>query len=78
MEIYKRLTSFDRMVTLHGSPESKTLEYLMRLFDEAKKDFPGLTIAEVSLQIPTGEWGGRLGISFEVPEGTEIPDCYKN
>lgn len=53
-----------------------TLDYIMKLFEEARKDFPHLTPALVEVQECGGENHCKYGIRFRALRGCEVPASY--
>jgi hypothetical protein len=55
-----------------------TLEHILELFDEAKKDFPALTFSQVSIVILGGRtYNGIYAIYFNAGKGAKKPRSYR-
>lgn len=56
---------------------TSTLSHFMKLFEEAKRDFPDLEAGDVEVKHYAGERYSRtFGIEFSRPVGTIIPNAY--
>ena len=68
----------DALVILRDDTYDKRLSWVNKMFAAAKADFPFLKEEDVSVVIFGGDCiKGIMGIEFQLPRGTEVPDFYE-
>jgi hypothetical protein len=77
MTIIKEVLESGKICVIRTNTYTSMLSHLIMLFEEAKKDFPGIDVASVSVK----QYGGRrykhtFGIEFN-PGKKEIPGTYE-
>lgn len=77
MYCYRKFHKEIGKCTIHTDSYGRSLNTLLEMFHEAKKDFPGLEEKDIEVINIVGPTNGRLiGIRFDV-EGKKVPRSYE-
>ncbi|MBD2020873.1 hypothetical protein H6F43_11850 [Leptolyngbya sp. FACHB-36] len=76
MQIFKYAT--EGHCLLKTNNYSKTLEIILLLTAEVKKDFPQLADRDIQFHIYNDDhWGKQMGLEFVIPANVEVPADYQ-